>query len=51
MRASQQKILNNLPFTKVQLRKNTENYMNSIVENQEKVANFFKHPSIAYAAA
>ena len=42
---------NNLPFTKVQLRKNTEKYMNEIVENKEKVANFFKHPSIAYAAA
>ena len=42
---------NNLPLTKVQLRKNTESYMNEIVENKEKVANFFKHPSIAYAAA
>lgn len=41
---------NNLPFTKVQLRKNTEKYMNEISNNQEKVANFFKHPSITYAA-
>jgi len=41
---------NNLPFTKVQLRKNTEKYMNGIVKSKEKVANFFKHPSIAYAA-
>jgi len=41
---------NNIPFTKTQLRKNTEKYMNEIIENQEKVANFFKHPSIAYAA-
>lgn len=41
---------NNIPFTKVQLRKNTENYMNEISNNQEKVANFFMHPSIAYAA-
>lgn len=41
---------NNIPFTKVQLRKNTEKYMNELVKNQEKVANFFKHPSIAYAA-
>jgi transposase len=41
---------NNIPFTKTQLRKNTENYMNDIVKNQEKVANFFKHPSISYAA-
>jgi len=41
---------NNIPFTKVQLRKNTEKYMNEISNNQQKVANFFKHPSIAYAA-
>ena len=41
---------NNIPFTKTQLKKNTENYMNEIVKNEEKVANFFKHPSIAYAA-
>jgi len=41
---------NNIPFTKAQLRKNTEKYMNEISNNQEKVANFFKHPSIAYAA-
>ena len=37
-------------FTKTQLIKNTEKYMNEISNNQEKVANFFKHPSIAYAA-
>jgi len=41
---------NNIPFTKAQLRKNTENYMNEILQNEEKVANFFKYPSIAYAA-
>lgn len=41
---------NNIPFTKVQLRKNTENYMNNLVKNKEKVSNFFKHPSIVYAA-
>jgi transposase len=41
---------NNIPFTKVQLRKNTLNYMNDLVKDKEKVANFFKHPSIAYAA-
>jgi len=39
---------NNIPFTKVQLRKNTENYMNKISKNQEKVANFFKHSSVSY---
>ena len=42
---------NNIPFTKVQLRKNTEKYMNDISNNLDKVVNFFKHPSIAYAAA
>ena len=42
---------NNIPFTKTQLKKNTLAYMNEIVENEAKVANFFKHPSIAYAAA
>lgn len=41
---------NNIPFTKVQLKKNTEEYMNELSTNQEKVANFFKHPSITYAA-
>lgn len=41
---------NTIPFTKTQLKKNTLAYMNDIVENKEKVANFFKHPSIAYAA-
>ncbi len=41
---------NNIPHTKVQLMKNTEKYMNEISNNQEKVANFFKHPSISYAA-
>ena len=32
---------NNIPFTKAQLKKNTLAYMNDIVANQEKVANFF----------
>ena len=40
---------NNIPFTQTQPRKNTEKYMNEILQNEEKVANFFKHPSIAYA--
>jgi len=41
---------NNIPFTKTQLRKNTEKYMNELSQNQEKVSNFFKHESIVYAA-
>ena len=40
----------NIPFTQEQLRKNTEKYMIELSQNEEKVANFFKHPSIAYAA-
>ena len=41
---------NNIPFTQVQLRNNTEKYMTELSQNEEKVANFFKHPSITYAA-
>jgi len=41
---------NNIPFTQVQLRNNTEKYMTELSQNEEKVANLFKHPSIAYAA-
>ena len=41
---------NNIPFTQVQLRNNTEKYMTELSQNEEKVANFFKHPSIVYAA-
>ena len=42
---------NNVPTTKSQLEKNTKAYMESLQINPEKVVNFFKHPSIAYAAA
>ena len=42
---------NNIPETQVQLQKNTEKYMMELLQNEEKVANFFKHPSIAYAAS
>jgi len=42
---------NNIHFTQVQLRKNTEKYMTELLQNKEKVANFFKHLSVAYAAA
>ena len=41
---------NNIPKTKKELEKNTIVYMNSIVKNEEKVANFFKHNKIRYAA-
>ncbi len=41
---------NNIPKTPKQLETNTLNYMNEIVKNREKVANFFKHNRIRYAA-
>jgi transposase len=41
---------NNIPKNKEELKINTLNYMNDISKNQKKVANFFKHPSIVYAA-
>lgn len=40
-----------LPTTQKQLRTNTEKYMLSLQSNPQKVANFFKHPKVAYAAA
>jgi len=39
-----------IPHTPAQLKKNTISYMESIVNDSQKVRNFFKHPSIAYAA-
>jgi hypothetical protein len=41
---------NRIPINLKELRENTENYMNNLVKDTEKVANFFKHPSIVYAA-
>ena len=41
---------NNIPKDKDELRKNTLNYMNSLVNNPTKVANFFNHESVVYAA-
>ena len=42
---------NDIPLTQKQLRENTQRYMFEISQNKEKVTNFFKHPSITYAAA
>ncbi|MBA1438693.1 MAG: hypothetical protein FAF05_06895 [Epsilonproteobacteria bacterium] len=39
-----------LPTTQKQLRNNTEKYMLSLQSNPQKVANFFKHPKVQYAA-
>lgn len=41
---------NSLPMTQTQLRNNTQNYMENLQKNPTKVANFFKHPSVQYAA-
>ena len=41
---------NRIPINITQLRENTENYMDDLVKDTQKVANFFKHPSISYAA-
>lgn len=39
-----------IPKTKKELEQNTRAYMDALCSNPEKVANFFKHPSVAYAA-
>jgi len=39
-----------IPVTKVQLRNNTEKFMNMLAENPTRIANYFKHPKIVYAA-
>lgn len=42
---------NQVPTTKTQLEKSTKAYMESLQNNPDKVANFFKHPAVKYAAA
>ena len=37
-----------IPNNKEELRENTNNYMNSLQNNPQKVANFFKHPKVKY---
>lgn len=39
-----------IPVTKVQLRKNTETFMNMLSKSPTRIANYFKHPKIDYAA-
>jgi len=41
---------NSLPTTKKQLENNTLAYMHTLKQNPQKVANFFKHKSVLYAA-
>jgi len=40
-----------IPTNQKQLRKNTEKYMLSLQNNPQKVANFFYHPKVQYAAS
>ena len=40
----------NIPTNVKELRENTLSHMNQLQSNPEKVANFFKHPSVSYAA-
>ena len=41
----------NIPMNKKELAVNTENFMSMLSNNPERVANYFKHEKIAYAAA
>lgn len=41
---------NNIPLNVKQLENNTRAYMESLQSSPEKVSNFFKHPSVSYAA-
>jgi transposase len=41
---------NDIPKDKDHLRSNTKKYMLSLQNNPQKVANFFKHPKVQYAA-
>jgi len=40
-----------IPLNQKELRENTLKHMNALQNNPEKVANFFRHPSVNYAAA
>ncbi len=41
---------NSIPENLKELRNNTLDHMNALQNNPEKVTNFFRHPSVAYAA-
>ena len=40
-----------IPVNKKELTKNTENFMSELSKNPERIANYFKHEKITYAAA
>ena len=39
-----------IPMTQVQLRNNTQNYMENLQNNPKKIASFFQHQSVKYAS-
>ncbi len=41
---------NKIPLNQKELKENTLAHMNALQNNPEKVANFFRHPSVSYAA-
>jgi len=41
----------NIPINKKELAQNTENFMSMLSKDSQRVANYFKHEKIAYAAA
>jgi len=41
---------NKIPLNQKELKENTLKHMNALQNNPQKVANFFKHPSVSYAA-
>ena len=41
---------NSIPNNQKELRENTQNYMENLQNNPQKVTNFFQHPSVKYAS-
>ena len=40
---------NNIPKNQKELKENTQNYIENLQKNPQKIANFFQHPSVKYA--
>ena len=41
---------NGLPKNQKELKENTQNYMENLQKNTQKIANFFQHQSVKYAS-
>ena len=41
---------NGLPKNQKELKANTQNYMENLQKNPQKIANFFQHQSVKYAS-